>query len=64
MGVFEVLFSAVCQAAETLFTGVGVAATTAGAVIGAVKGGIEIKNSLKGKAPKSFRTSSGRENIC
>ena len=44
-GSFEVLFSAVCQAAETLFTGVGVAATTAGAVIGAVKGGIEIKNS-------------------
>lgn len=53
-GSFEVLFSAVCQAAETLFTGVGVAATTAGAVIGAVKGGIEIKKLLKGKAPKSL----------
>lgn len=52
-GSFEVLFSAVCQAAETLFTGVGVAATTAGAVIGAVKGGIEVKKLLKGRSAKS-----------
>lgn len=52
-GSFEVLFSAVCQAAETLFTDVGVAATTAGAVIAAVKGGIEIKKLLRGKPAKS-----------
>ena len=53
-GSFEVLFSAVCQAAETLFTGVGAAATTAGAVIGAVKGGIEIKKLLKGKSARAI----------
>lgn len=52
-GSFEVLFSAVCEAAETLFTGVGTAAATAGAVIGAVKGGIEIKKLLRGKPAKS-----------
>ena len=57
-GSFEVLFSAVCQAAETLFTGVGAAAATAGTVIGAVKGGIEIKKLLKGKTPKWVETHS------
>lgn len=54
-GSFQVDFSAVCQAAQSIFLTVGAAATIAGSVIGAVKGGIELKKLLKGEKPKSIK---------
>ena len=54
-GSFQVDYSAVCQAAESMFTAIGVVAATAGTVIAAVKGGIEIKKLLKGERPKEVK---------
>lgn len=54
-GSFEIDFSAICQVAESLFIALGAAATTAGTIIGAVKGAIELKKSLKGKKEKSIK---------
>lgn len=60
-GSFQIDFSAVCQAVETIFTtfapGVGVAAT----VIGAVKGIFEIKKLLKGEEAKSVKNTDGEQ---
>lgn len=54
-GSFQIDFSAVCQAAETLFTGAVTCAGLAATVIGGVKGIFEIKKLLKGEKPKSVK---------
>lgn len=51
-GSFQIDFSAVCAAAESLTTAAIPAATLAATVIGGVKGVFEIKKLLKGKRPK------------
>lgn len=53
-GSFEIDFSAICLV-ENLLTVLGAAATTAGAIIGAVKGAIKLKKTLKGKKEKSVK---------
>ena len=54
-GSFQIDFSAVCQVAENLFTGIVVASGLAGTVVGTVKGFLEIKKLLKGEEPKSIK---------
>lgn len=52
-GSFQIDFSAVCQAAETMFSSVPACVGLAATVIGGVKGIFEIKKLLKGSKEKS-----------
>lgn len=52
-GSFQIDYSAVCQAAETIFTGAVACAGLAATVIGGVKGIFEIRKILKGEKPKA-----------
>lgn len=52
-GSFQIDYSAVCQAAETIFAGAVACAGLAATVIGGVKGIFEIRKILKGEKPKS-----------
>lgn len=52
-GSFQIDYSAVCQAAKTLFSTAATCTTLATAVIGSVKGIFEIKKLLKGNKEKS-----------
>lgn len=52
-GSFQIDFSAVCQVAETMFTGTAACVGLAATVIGGVKGIFEIKKLLKGSKAKA-----------
>lgn len=56
-GSFQIDFSAVCQAAETIFSNTAACAGLAVTVIGGVKGIFEIRKLLKGEKPKSVKDS-------
>jgi hypothetical protein len=57
-GSFQIDFSAVCKAAETMFSDPAAVVTIAATIIGAVKGCFEIKKMLKGEKEKSVSDNS------
>lgn len=57
-GSFQIDFSAICEAAKTLFDKADKIAAFALSVVGVVKGIFEIKKFLKGKKPKAIKDES------